>query len=104
VALAGLQDEADDDRSPRDGPSNPRKRPYTYDDDVDSGSDFAPEKNQDVQKEQEEGAMAESMDDEGEGPESDTQPPPRAVRMTPPARKVKVIAKGTQKPSSNVFS
>ena len=93
VALAGLQDEADGDRSPRAGPSIPRKQAHAYDDDADSGSNFEPEKDQDVQKEQEEDAMGESIDDEDEGPESDTQPP-KAVRKASPTRKVKVVAKG----------
>jgi hypothetical protein len=39
--------------------------------------------------------MAESKDDEDEGAESDTQPPPKAIGKTPPTRKVKVVAKGT---------
>ena len=103
VTLAGLQDEPDDDRLPRAGPSNPRKRPHAYNEDADSGSDFEPENDQDVQKEQEDDAMAESIDDEDEGPDSDTQPPPKTVRKTPPAKKVKVAAKGTYKPSSTSF-
>ena len=96
MALTGLQDEADDDHSPRAGPSDPRKRPRAdNDDDADSSSDFEPEKDQDIQKEQEEDAMVEPMNDEDEGPESDTQPLPKAAHKDPSTRKVKVVAKGT---------
>ncbi|RDB22994.1 Transcription factor tau subunit sfc6 [Hypsizygus marmoreus] len=100
AAMAGLDLDEETGNAPTAGPS---KRSVIYDDDADSGSDFAPEKDPDVQEEEAEDEEAEETLEADVDEEDLVEQPRPSIRRstsTPPVKpKVTVVAKGPPKPS-----